>query len=817
MSNLEPAAFASSRQGCAGFSLLPCHKRRFTYASALLFWLSLIIISPPSASALSKPSFPVIFIHGIASDAGAWSAFGVFLTENGWISGGFPTYNRTTGQVAGVTPGDFYTLNFSNNQQLHFDEQGFELEAIIQAVLNANTGETKVVLIGHSMGGLAAREYMQGLARFNQTSPRINYKGDVAQLITVGTPHAGAGLANILSLFPDFIDAFGIDPDSAAVEDLRPDSAAFIVLNDLLANPLPTNVPLASIVGAGTNVIGTFIDGDGIVSVSSQNLGGLDGASGLSHESKTVFILDRADCDPGFGNALPNETHTCETTDQSVWSELLRELRPSVGNAPLTLSMTASPDPVRPAEFIAYAYTVSNRGTTDLSGVELSTLVPDHTSVDPFSITGGGGGCGVICSPGEEVLWSLGTLFAGQSRTVQMAARVDPQPFVGPAAPPDGTLITNSAQVTDSSGDTAVTVRSVVVGAMPVLTLGIADDREPVEPGGLLTYTLTFGNRGTVNAPGVQLSTTVPAGTIFVSASDGGSETGGVVGWSLGTVSVGESGQRQLIVEVDAGATDGSVLFSEAEIRDTNSVENNARASATTVVQSTANAPLTLSMTASPDPVRPAEFIAYAYTVSNRGTTDLSGVELSTLVPDHTSVDPFSITGSGGGCGVICSPGEEVLWSLGTLFAGQSRTVQMAARVDPQPFVGSTAPPDGTLITNSAQVFHPGEGYTATDNTETRVCAGDGTECIHVVTPPLTFTDDPLTLQVTPINAVHITELREAINTLRSNNGLEAFSFTDSALTAGVTQVRAVHLTDWSHTGSCGASHRLKNGSGWGL
>ena len=58
------------------------------------------------------------------------------------------------------------------------------------------------------------------------------------------------------------------------------------------------------------------------------------------------------------------------------------------------------------------------------------------------------------------------------------------------------------------------------------------------------------------------------------------------------------------------------------------------------------------------------------------------------------------------------------------------------------------------------------------------------------------FTDDPLTLQVTPVKVVHITELREAINTLRSNNGLGAFSFTDSTLTAGVTQVRAVHLTD---------------------
>jgi len=59
-----------------------------------------------------------------------------------------------------------------------------------------------------------------------------------------------------------------------------------------------------------------------------------------------------------------------------------------------------------------------------------------------------------------------------------------------------------------------------------------------------------------------------------------------------------------------------------------------------------------------------------------------------------------------------------------------------------------------------------------------------------------TFTDDPLTSQVTPVKAVHITELREAVNTLRLNNGRSAFAYTDSTLTAGVTQARRVHITD---------------------
>ena len=59
-----------------------------------------------------------------------------------------------------------------------------------------------------------------------------------------------------------------------------------------------------------------------------------------------------------------------------------------------------------------------------------------------------------------------------------------------------------------------------------------------------------------------------------------------------------------------------------------------------------------------------------------------------------------------------------------------------------------------------------------------------------------TFTDDPLTSQVTPVKAVHITELRQAINTLRSRNGLSAFAFTDPTLTPGVTPIPELHITE---------------------
>jgi hypothetical protein len=56
------------------------------------------------------------------------------------------------------------------------------------------------------------------------------------------------------------------------------------------------------------------------------------------------------------------------------------------------------------------------------------------------------------------------------------------------------------------------------------------------------------------------------------------------------------------------------------------------------------------------------------------------------------------------------------------------------------------------------------------------------------------FTNDPLVAGVTAVRAVHITELRTRINTLRADNGLAPFVFTDASLTGGA--MRAIHLAE---------------------
>jgi hypothetical protein len=64
------------------------------------------------------------------------------------------------------------------------------------------------------------------------------------------------------------------------------------------------------------------------------------------------------------------------------------------------------------------------------------------------------------------------------------------------------------------------------------------------------------------------------------------------------------------------------------------------------------------------------------------------------------------------------------------------------------------------------------------------------------VATAITFTDNPLTVGTTPVRAVHMTELRQAVNAVRAAANLSAATWTDATLTVGTTTIRAVHITE---------------------
>ncbi len=363
-------------------------------------------------------------------------------------------------------------------------------------------------------------------------------------------------------------------------------------------------------------------------------------------------------------------------------------LLPLAVHAELDVALTATPDPVRPGGQIDYVATVSNDGAGDLTGVEVRLIIPAASlSFDEDAISGE---CnGTSCDPGEIVTFTLGLLPAGRNRAVLL-----PIPISNSAA--EDSVIPNTATAVHDGGGGAISSVDVVVQSDPGLALGVTEARDPITPAGSSAYSLVYANSAGVTLSDVTLQMPVPAGTIVSHASAGGEVVGGEVQWDLGVLEVGSSGQRTLILTNDQPA---SFISTSATVSNGAATET-ARAGTATVVQD--EIPMTVILTATPDPVTPGGQINYVATVSNRGTEDLTGVEVRLIIPGESlSFDEDAIEG---GCDATsCDPGETVSFSLGLLPAGQSQTLLL-----PIPISNSAS--DQSIISNTARAVHDGGG-----------------------------------------------------------------------------------------------------------
>lgn len=175
---------------------------------------------------------PVLFVHGLNSNAN--DAFGVM--ESFFASSG--TY--LSSQLHSVNYPLTNKSEFVRNANVVPDGIDYLLSKAIKDKISVG----KVDIVGHSMGGILARLYLQS----------ILYKNDIARLITINTPHSGSQWAdlitdntinNLLDFSEGIIDKSNTN-DFGALGDLRVNSSSIdVVLNgvgNLNRNIVPTHV-----------------------------------------------------------------------------------------------------------------------------------------------------------------------------------------------------------------------------------------------------------------------------------------------------------------------------------------------------------------------------------------------------------------------------------------------------------------------------------------------------------------------------------------------------------------------------------------------
>ncbi len=194
---------------------------------------------------------------------------------------------------------------------------------------------------------------------------------------------------------------------------------------------------------------------------------------------------------------------------------------------------------------------VSNTGSCDAAGVRVNADL--GANLRYISSTEGGTGSG------SSANWNLGTLKAGESRTLEFRV--------------DGTRIAEGNITVAAKGDCAAEVRDsepTDVQGIPAILLEVIDVTDPVRVGESTTYVITATNQGSAVGTNIRIEASVEDMTITGTsgATDGSVSGKNVTFASLASLAPGAKAEWRVTVRVDeAGDQRFSVTMNSDQLK----------------------------------------------------------------------------------------------------------------------------------------------------------------------------------------------------------------------------------------------------------
>ena len=257
----------------------------------------------------------------------------------------------------------------------------------------------------------------------------------------------------------------------------------------------------------------------------------------------------------------------------------------------------------------------------------------------------------------EQLTWQVSQINPGGEALVVFTARVSPA--IG-----SGLRLINSAVarydgLPGSPSDQEREYRTAEVTApvqtgYPALELAKWAEPSPVAAGELLTYTLLVTNSGIVSATGVIVEESLPENTQFVSCTPACNVVGNVVSYTVGIVNVNAPAVLTLVVRVNAGLRNGTLITNSAVVTSSEGLSDSAQV--VTPVESGHG--LTLFKDAEPSPVEAGGTLTYTLEWAVTGNEDAPGVVVTDRLPLNTVFQACEPP-----CALV--DGEVVSWTLG--------------------------------------------------------------------------------------------------------------------------------------------------------
>ncbi len=314
-----------------------------------------------------------------------------------------------------------------------------------------------------------------------------------------------------------------------------------------------------------------------------------------------------------------------------------------------------------------YSITVTNPSQVDATNVVVTDNLPEGisyvSSVPEARVSG------------QTLTWSLGTLAAGGASDITVTV----------TGPQTGTF-ENCAEVAADYGlhdracaTTVITAPALAIDKQCPAEVLLCDE---------ITYVITVRNTGDAPASNVRISDALPAG---LALSDGRTS----ITENLGTLGAGES--RQLTYTARASET--GTFENTVSVMADGGLE--ASATCTTVVRR----PVLEVTKTGPEMRYIGRNVAYEITVSNTGDAPARDTVLTDVLPAGTT-----FVGASDGGQV---QGGQVVWNLGTLGAGESRSVTLTVKPGSAGTVRNTATARAYCAEASAETSTRIEGIAA--------------------------------------------------------------------------------------------------------
>ncbi|SET87202.1 conserved repeat domain-containing protein [Lacrimispora sphenoides] len=350
-----------------------------------------------------------------------------------------------------------------------------------------------------------------------------------------------------------------------------------------------------------------------------------------------------------------------------------------------------------PGEPFSYTIIVNNFGPNAAENVLLMDSIPSSILNPMYSIDGG-----VTFNPWPGFL-NLGTLPAGAERVIIIRGTVSP----------DATgVISNTAIVSSTTPDpnpenNTSTLETPVSAVEADIAVEKQSNQAIAIPGESLSYTIVVNNFGPNAAEDVLLMDSIPSSILNPEYSiDGGVTFNPWPGFlNLGTLLAGA--ERIIIIRGTVSPTAAGIIINTATVSSPTpdpNPENNTSTTETPIL-APAQADVSITKTASPNPVAPGEMITFTLVVSNAGPNTAENVIVNDNISASITGPVFSVDG-----GATFNPWLGSL-NIGALPAGESRTIiirgtvaESASGCINNTAIAISATPDPNLFNNVASI-----------------------------------------------------------------------------------------------------------------